>query len=183
MLCQLRAIHHTAMGRMTSLWCITTPTLTRRQRYWHSSTDGCCRAGAYRCKYTLPVTYSHRNDYIGTEHLLLGRIHDIDDAVAQTLRALGLGPEAIRRQVEETIGPAQRAHPAHLPFTPQAKKALERSLHEAQLRGHDLVDAVHILCGLTRETESAAAKAFANLGVEPARIRQQVSLGWGPSAQ
>ena len=126
--------------------------------------------------------YMHNTDYIGTEHLLLGLIHDSNDAVAEALQALGLGAEAIRRQVEKTIGPVQRAHPAHLPFTPPAKKALERSLHEAQLRGHDHVDAEHILCGLTQETKSTAAQALANLGVEPARIHQQVSLGWGSTA-
>ncbi len=126
--------------------------------------------------------YLHDTDYIGTEHLLLGLIHDRTDAVAEALQALGLRIEEIRRQVEETIGPVQRAHPAHLPFTPPAKKALERSLYEAALRGHDHVDAEHILCGLTRETESAAAQALANLGVEPARIHQQISLGWAATA-
>lgn len=115
--------------------------------------------------------YAHCNDYVGTEHLLLGLIHDRHDAVVEMLQVLGLGAEAIRRQVEETIGPpAQRPPPAHLPFSPQVKNAVKQSWHEAQLRGHDLVDAEDILCGLTRQTDCAAAQALADLGIEPARI-------------
>jgi ATP-dependent Clp protease ATP-binding subunit ClpC len=122
--------------------------------------------------------YAHHNDYIGTEHLLLGLIHDSGDAVVETLRVVGIGPEAIRRHLEQILGPPQHPRPAHLPFTPQAKNALQRSRNEAQLRGHDLIDAEHILHSLTDELESTAANALANLGVEPAQVRRQVSLGW-----
>lgn len=120
----------------------------------------------------------HRSGYIGTEHLLLGLIGDSDDAVVKALQVLGLRAEVIRRQVAQSLGPAQRARPAHLSYTSGAKKALEHSLQEAQLLGHDFVDAEHILCGLARVSDCAAAQALANLGVEPAWIRQQVSQGW-----
>lgn len=122
-------------------------------------------------------------DYIGTEHLLLGLIHDSDDAVTATLRAVGVGPDAVRRQVEKRIGAVRHWGPTHLRFTSAARKTLERGMQEAELRGHDFVDAEHILCGLTREPDSTAAKALTDLGVEPARIRQQLLLRWDSGEQ
>jgi ATP-dependent Clp protease ATP-binding subunit ClpC len=128
---------------------------------------------------------AHNNDYIGTEHILLGLIHDGNDAVGESLQALGIRLDAIREQVEDIIGLGHQSLLGHhLPFTARAKKALERSLHEAQLCGHDHVDAEHILCGLTGENDATAAQTLTKLGVELPRLRQQLSTSWDhPSAQ
>lgn len=126
--------------------------------------------------------YAHNNEYIGTAHLLLGLIHDSDDAVVTMLQALGADPGRIRDQVEKTIGPVHRAVPSDLsvtPHTPQAKRALDRSIYEAQRRGHDSVDAEHILYSLIGQTNCAAAKALMTVGANPARILQQVFQIWG----
>jgi ATP-dependent Clp protease ATP-binding subunit ClpC len=127
---------------------------------------------------------THHHDYIGTEHLLLGLIAERDDAVVEALRSLGVGPEAIRRQVEGTMAPGLGEVSGHVPFTPRAKTVLERSMHEAEVRGDGRVDAEHILCALSWEDESAATKALSTLGATPERVRQQVLLGWDkPSSQ
>lgn len=122
--------------------------------------------------------YARHNEYIGTAHLLLGLIHDSD--VARMLQVLGADPRAVRRHVEHTIGPAQRGASRELPVTPQARKALDRSLHEARRRGHDLVDAEHVLYGLISEANSSAAKAVMVVGARPARIIEHLGLLWGP---
>ena len=127
--------------------------------------------------------YRHATDYLGTEHLLLGLIHD--GAITDTLRAVGLDPIAVRDEIELSIGPSRRVRPAHLPYTPLARKALEHSRTEAQLRGHDLVDAEHILWGLTVGSKSTAAKTLTALGVRPILIRRQLLLAgmsWRHSA-
>lgn len=122
--------------------------------------------------------YARGTDYIGTAHLLLGLIGDSD--VARMLQVLGADPRAVRRYVDKTIGSAQRAASRDLPMTPQARKALGRGVREAQRRGHNLVDAEHILYGLLGETNSAAAKALTVVGASPARIVQHLFLIWGP---
>src|SRR5436190_21145347 len=66
--------------------------------------------------------------YIGTEHLLLGLVHERDGAAAKALESLGISLEAVRSQVEEIIGQGQAAPTGHIPFTPRAKKVLELSL-------------------------------------------------------
>jgi ATP-dependent Clp protease ATP-binding subunit ClpA len=82
-------------------------------------------------------------------------------------------------QPKRTIGPVHRAVPRDLSVTPQARRALDRSIYEAQRRGHDSVDAEHILYSLIGQTNCAAAKALMTVGANPARILQQVFQIWG----
>lgn len=109
--------------------------------------------------------YRHHSDYLGTEHLLLGLIeHGDNDAVA-TLHAAGVDPHAVRRRVEQTIGPVQSPRLAHLPLSPSATRALIRSAHRAWLLGQDTITTEHLLYGLIHEDGSAAADALLHLGV------------------
>ena len=77
------------------------------------------------------------HNYIGTEHILLGLIHEGDGIAAKALESLGISLEAVRAQVEEIIGQGQQAPSGHIPFTPRAKKVLELSLREANQLGHN----------------------------------------------
>ncbi|HEY1839866.1 MAG TPA: Clp protease N-terminal domain-containing protein [Mycobacterium sp.] len=121
----------------------------------------------------------HGNDYIGTEHLLLGVLEGGgDDAVGKTLRSFRLTGEAIRSRVEDMIGPVGEPQPGHAPFSPRAKSALERSRYEAQVPGHGQVEPPHIFAALMWQDQSAAAKAVASLGVKPTAIREHV-LSYG----
>ena len=71
------------------------------------------------------------HNYIGTEHILLGLIHEGEGVAAKALESLDISLEAVRAQVEEIIGQGQQAPSGHIPFTPRAKKVLELSLREA----------------------------------------------------
>ena len=71
------------------------------------------------------------HNYIGTEHILLGLIHEGDGIAAKALESLGVSLEAVRAQVEEIIGQGQQAPSGHIPFTPRAKKVLELSMSVA----------------------------------------------------
>ena len=114
------------------------------------------------------------HNYIGTEHLLLGLIHEGEGVAAKALESLGIVLEGVRQQVEEIIGQGQQAPGGHIPFTPRAKKVLELSLREALQLGHNYIGTEHLLLGLIREGEGVAAQVLVKLGADLNRVRQQV---------
>src|SRR5271166_2329542 len=115
------------------------------------------------------------HNYIGTEHILLGLIHEGEGVAAKSLESLGISREGVRSQVEEIIGQGQQAPSSgHIPFTPRAKKVLELSLREALQLGHNYIGTEHILLGLIREGEGVAAQVLVRLGADLNRVRQQV---------
>jgi ATP-dependent Clp protease ATP-binding subunit ClpC len=117
---------------------------------------------------------SLNHDYIGTEHLLLGLIHEGEGVAAKALESLGISLDGVRRQVEEIIGRGQQAPSGHIPFTPRAKKVLELSLRESLQLGHNYIGTEHILLGLIREGKGVAAQVLVKLGADLNRVRQQV---------
>ena len=114
------------------------------------------------------------HNHIGTEHILLGLIHEGEGVAALALTELGISLEAVRAQVEAEIGQGSEAPSGHIPFTPRAKKVLELSLREALQLGHNYIGTEHILLGLIREGEGVAAQVLVGLGAGLDRVRQQV---------
>ena len=114
------------------------------------------------------------HNYIGTEHILLGLIHEGEGVAAKALESLGISLESVRGQVEEIIGQGGSSPSGHIPFTPRAKKVLELSLREALQLGHNYIGTEHILLGLIREGEGVAAQVLVKLGADLARVREQV---------
>src|SRR5665648_952748 len=114
------------------------------------------------------------HNYIGTEHILLGLIHEGEGVAAKSLENLGISLDAVREQVQEIIGQGQQAPSGHIPFTPRAKKVLELSLREALQLGHNYIGTEHILLGLIREGEGVAAQVLQQLGAELQKVRQTV---------
>ncbi len=114
------------------------------------------------------------HNYIGTEHILLGLIHEGEGVAAKALESLGISLEKVRQQVEEIIGAGQSPPSGHIPFTPRAKKVLELSLREALQLGHNYIGTEHILLGLIREGEGVAAQVLVKLGADLNKVRQQV---------
>ena len=114
------------------------------------------------------------HNYIGTEHILLGLIHEGQGVAARALESLGISLEDVRQNVVEMIGRGQEAPSGHIPFTPRAKKVLELSLRESQQLGHEYIGTEHILLGLIREGEGVAAQVLVKLGADLNRVRQQV---------
>lgn len=114
------------------------------------------------------------HNYIGTEHILLGLIHEGEGVAAKALESLGISQAQVREKVEESIGQGQQPTTGHIPFTPRAKKVLELSLREALQLGHSYIGTEHILLGLIREGEGVAAEVLVKLGADLNRVRQQV---------
>ena len=114
------------------------------------------------------------HNYIGTEHLLLGLIHEGEGGAAKALESMEVALDKARAQVVEIIGEGQSAPSGHIPFTPRAKKVLELSLREALQLSHNYIGTEHILLGLLREGEGVAVQALGNLDVDLAALRQAV---------
>jgi ATP-dependent Clp protease ATP-binding subunit ClpC len=114
------------------------------------------------------------HNYIGTEHILLGLIHETRGLAAKALEAAGIGLEPARQRVAEIIGPGQQAPSGNIPFTPRAKKILELSLREALQLSHNYIGTEHILLGLIREGDGVAVHVLTGLGADLNRLRQQV---------
>jgi hypothetical protein len=114
------------------------------------------------------------HNYIGTEHILLGLIHEGDGVAAKALESLGISLEAVRGEVTAIVGRGAEAPSSHIPFTPRAKKVLELSLREALALGHNYIGTEHILLGLIHEGEGVAAQVLVKLGASFDRVRQTV---------
>src|SRR6266480_4228095 len=114
------------------------------------------------------------HNYIGTEHILLGLIHEGEGVAAKALESLGISQEAVRQQVEQIVGRGQQAPSGHIRFTPRAKKVLELSLRESVQLGHNYIGPEHILLGMVREGDGMAAQVLVTLGADLNRVRQQV---------
>lgn len=110
--------------------------------------------------------------YVGTEHLLLGLIHDGEGVAVQALTSLGVAPADVRAQVEAIIGHGQQAPSDQVPFTPRAKKVIELSVREALRLHHENVGTEHLLLGLIREGEGVAAAVLVRLGADLSSVRQ-----------
>ncbi len=114
------------------------------------------------------------HNYIGTEHLLLGLIHEGEGLAAKALESLGVSLDQVRSQVEDMIGVGTATPQGHIPFTPRAKKVLELSLREALQLGHNYIGTEHILLGLLREGEGVATQVLLKIGLDLQKIRQTV---------
>jgi hypothetical protein len=114
------------------------------------------------------------HSFIGTEHILLGLVHEGEGVAAKALESLGISLEAVREKVEEAIGMAGTAPSGAWPFTPRAKKVLELSLREALQLGHSYIGTEHMLLGLVREGDGVAATILVSVGAELDDVRQEV---------
>ncbi len=114
------------------------------------------------------------HNYIGTEHILLGLIHEGEGVAARGLESLGIDLDSGRAKVIEIIGPGSQAPSGHIPFTPRAGIVLKLSLREALQLGHNYIGTEHILLGLIREGEGVGAQVLQRLGAEPHQVHQTV---------
>ena len=112
--------------------------------------------------------------YIGTEHLLLGLIHEGEGVAAKALEALEIDLDGVRQQVEAIIGRGQQPPSGHIPFTPRAKRVLELSQRESDQMGHHYIGTEHILLGLVRENEGVAARILLDFDADSEKIRNEV---------
>jgi len=111
---------------------------------------------------------------IGTEHLLLGIVHEGHGVAAQTLQALDIRLAAVRNAIEREVPRGAPPGVGTLSFSPRAKKSLENALRESLQLGHNYIGTEHMLLGLIRTDDSRAARVLTDLGATFDRVRAQV---------
>jgi len=114
------------------------------------------------------------HNYIGTEHLLLGLLHEDEGVAARALASLNVTLRGAREQLESIVGYGEEGTWAQAPFTPRSKKVLELALREAMRLGHNYIGSEHILLGLVCESEGVASRMLSSMGVEADEVREQV---------
>lgn len=115
------------------------------------------------------------HNYVGTEHLLLGLIKLGQGVAVNVLQKMGLDLETVRMEVEKQIGTGPETKMVgNIPYTPRVKKVLALSQKEAKQLNHNYVGTEHILLGLLREGEGAAARILKSLDVDIERCRNEI---------
>ena len=114
-----------------------------------------------------------QHNYIGTEHLLLGLVHEGQGVAGQVLRNLNVELEKVRAAVEFTIGHGDRTVLGEIGLTPRAKKVIELAVDEARRLGHHYIGTEHMLLGMIREGEGIAAGILESLGVKLDQARTE----------
>ena len=125
-----------------------------------------------------------KREYIGTEHVLLGLVEDGSGVAADVLKSFGLDSRKLRRGVEELIAGGPEADTmGKLPQTPRTKNVIMFAIEEARKLDHKHVGTEHLLLGLLREPEGMAVRVLANVGIQLDKVRKEVLLVIGASAE
>jgi ATP-dependent Clp protease ATP-binding subunit ClpC len=116
------------------------------------------------------------NDYVGTEHLLLGLIKEGDGVAVAVMRGMGVDLDDLAANIERTVTSVggMMMVGQMLPFTPRAKKVLEIAANEARSMSHKYIGTEHLLLALMKDTESAATNALAAAGLEYDRVKEEI---------
>jgi len=119
------------------------------------------------------------NDYLGTEHILLGLIREGQGVAYRALSLLGVNFQYIYQRIESIVKENKRMRfydfsSTEVTLTPRAKRVFEIASLEAQELGHNYIGTEHILLGLIREGEGIAAKVLEESGVDLAKVREVV---------
>ncbi len=127
------------------------------------------------------------HSHIGTEHILLGLIGGAEGGAGQVLVSCGLELDGAREAIRRLEAPGRRTRDA-VPFTPGAKRVLERSLREALARGSDSIGTEHLLLGLVSgaDEDDMAVSVLAEKGItaeDVCRRVENVLAGGTPEVQ
>ncbi len=115
-----------------------------------------------------------KQNYIGTEHILLGLINEKEGMASRVFYELNISFDDIRSAIREVVNEGTSESYEHIPFTPRAKKVLELSLREALQMGHNYIGTEHILLGLLKEGEGVAARVLNSMGITLDIVKDKV---------
>src|SRR5438270_3900704 len=124
-----------------------------------------------------------KHNYIGTEHILLGLLREEEGLAASVLESLDITAARVRAQVVRIVGSGEEVMRGQIPFSPRAKKVLELGLREALALGHDYIGTEHILLGLVRENEGAAARILLDFDIDAEVVHAKLYELLGGMAQ
>ena len=114
------------------------------------------------------------NNYIATEHILLGIVSEGECLAAQTLETFGINLAKVRGEVEAIVGRGSQSIHQDMVFTPRSKRVIELAFEEARRFNHNYIGTEHLLLALLREQEGVAARILTNLGVDTESARTTI---------
>jgi four helix bundle protein len=151
-------------------------------------------------EYAVEEARALNDNYVGTQHLLLGLLRDPEATAARALTNLGLKLEVVRAIVLELLGKpfedergSQKVITMRMPpsedmkspcasgrglmarrFTDRARRVMFLANQEAQRLNHEYMETEHILLGLVMEGSGVGATVLQNLGVDIQKLRAEV---------
>ncbi|MBR0225464.1 MAG: ATP-dependent Clp protease ATP-binding subunit [Thermoguttaceae bacterium] len=115
------------------------------------------------------------HEYIGTEHILLGLIKEGSGVAAEVLKKMGVDLRNARLEVEKLVKTGTDVLAVgRLPNSPQAKRAIERAVEQAQSFNHNYVGTEHLLLAIVQDPTCVASQALMNLGRRLEEIRDEI---------
>jgi ATP-dependent Clp protease ATP-binding subunit ClpC len=114
------------------------------------------------------------HNFVGNEQILIGLIREETGIAAKVLRSMGVTLEDARIEVEKIIGRGAGFVSIEIPFTPEAKRALEFAQSESEEMEHNYIGTEHLLLGLISESENQAVRVLETFGVDLTKVRPQV---------
>ncbi|MGQ9525159.1 MAG: ATP-dependent Clp protease ATP-binding subunit [Armatimonadota bacterium] len=113
-------------------------------------------------------------NYVGTEHLLLGLVREKDSVAARILERLGVNLGRVRQEIERQVSRGDGRLGQEMQLTPRAKRVIDLAYEEARQLNNNYIGTEHLLLGLVRESEGIAGRVLARLGVDLERCRREV---------
>ena len=113
-------------------------------------------------------------NYVSTEHLLLGLVRENDSVAARILDRMGVSLGRIRSEIERQVTRGDGRLGQDMQLTPRAKRVIDLAYDEARQLNNNYIGTEHLLLGLIREGEGLAGRVLAKLGVELERTRREV---------
>ena len=113
--------------------------------------------------------------YIGTEHLLLGLLHEESGMASKVLKNLGVKPKQLERVIERIGAPSRQTSFDKIYLTPRTKRVIELAFDEARRLGHHYIGTEHLLLGLVRQGDGVAIDALKSLGVSLDKVRSETT--------
>lgn len=109
-----------------------------------------------------------KHRHVGTEHILLGLLHEGTNVAAKALSSIGIDLYTVRQRVHELVEKEDfdDLETEEIGYSPEAKTIMEYAVEQAQALGHDYIGTEHILLGIIYDTESIACEILISLGAD-----------------
>src|SRR5262245_50607049 len=114
-------------------------------------------------------------NYVSTEHLLLGLVRESDNVAGRILDRIGVSPARIRSEIERQVARGDGRLGQDMQLTPRAKRVIDLAYDEARQLNNNYIGTEHLLLGLIREEQGLAGRVLAKLGANLERARREIA--------